>query len=205
MRSLRTRLTLTHTLVALLAVLLVGVLSTVLINNFFKRYARDQTQVQTQEVATRIGQFYDAQGAGRSLAVLLSARRTTLGSDNPLPTRQFIMADPQGIVLFDPQARLEGKALPAPLRERAEPIVSASGTQVGFVTTRADRSPLGVALERNFLWRVYLSVACSSVLACTLALLVGLLLARRLTIRLCVRSPPLRAVSPCVSATARFP
>src|SRR5262249_54758400 len=86
MRSLRARLTLTHGMVALLAVLLVGALSTVLINNFFQRFARAQ---QVQDVAHQLGDLYDLRGGDLDIMMLLR-RRPRL-----LLTPELLFADPQ--------------------------------------------------------------------------------------------------------------
>lgn len=170
MKSLRTRLTFTHTLVALLALLLVGVLSTILIRAGFQRVARQQ---EAQQIATRIATAYDARSGQIDIATILR-RRPGLA----LVGEFFLIANDQMVVIF-PVAQA-GNRLQANLMTRAEPITTESGHVLGYVAPRPDRVQQLGRIQLDFLTRVYLSVACSSVLGVLLALLIGRFIAGRL-------------------------
>ena len=60
--SLRTRLTLSYVLVALLCVLMVSVLANGVLESSFRRYVRDSQSRQVQQVVTQVGAQHAAGG-----------------------------------------------------------------------------------------------------------------------------------------------
>jgi signal transduction histidine kinase len=182
MKSLRARLTLTHTLVALIAVAIVAVLATALIRLSFDRQ-RAQLDVQQFQntadlFAERLGAFYEQRGGWGGIEVFF--RRQLIQSPQNSPIRRLHMQlfDAQGLLLFD--TATPGMRRPAPrIPNGVESPIVVAGQAVGQVVVDA---PSGVnPAERTFLFGVYLSVATGSVLAGIVALAVGLVITRRVT------------------------
>jgi signal transduction histidine kinase len=181
MKSLRARLTLTHTLVALIAVAIVAVLATALIRLSFDR---QRAQLNTQQyqntadlMAERLGSLYEEHGSWNGVDVFF--RRQMLRPQNsPLRRLHIQLFDEQDQLLFDtttPGMRRQAPKIP----NGVESPVVAAGQTVGRVLVEA---PTGVnPAERTFLFGVYLSVATGSVLAGIVALAVGLVITRRVT------------------------
>jgi signal transduction histidine kinase len=182
MKTLRSRLTFTHTLVALIAVAIVAALATALIRLSFDRQ-RAQLNVQQFQnaadlVAERLGALYEQRSSWAGVEIFF--RRQLLQSPPSSPIRRLHtqLFDAQGRLLFD--TATPGMRRPAPrIPNGVESPVVVAGQTVGLVLVEA---PSGVnPAERTFLFGVYLSVATGSVLAGIVALAVGLVITRRVT------------------------
>ncbi|MFL5804139.1 MAG: sensor histidine kinase, partial [Roseiflexaceae bacterium] len=182
MKSLRSRLTLTHTLVALIAVAIVAVLATALIRLSFDRQ-RAQLNVQQFQnaadlLAERLGVLYEQRGGWGGVENFFRRQMTQSPQNSPIRRLHMQLFDAQGRLLFD--TATPGMRRPAPsIPNGVESPVVVAGQAVGRVVVEA---PSGVnPAERMFLLGVYLSVATGSVLAVIVALAVGLVITRRVT------------------------
>jgi signal transduction histidine kinase len=181
MKSLRSRLTMTHTLVALIAVAIVATLATALIRLAFDR---QRAQLNTQQyqntadlMAERLSSLYEERGGWDGVDVFFR-RQMARPQNSPLRRLHMQLFDAQNQLLFDtttPAMRRPASTIAGGV----ESPVIAAGQTVGRVLIE---TPNAVnPAERTFLFGVYLSVATGSVLAGVVALAVGLVITRRVT------------------------
>lgn len=176
MKTLRTRLTLTHTLVALLAVLLMSLLASLLIVRAYAQLERQQALMMGQRAAQMLEPYYHHHRGWGNIAEELDRRFR----DRPtIEERRFVLADQDGVVVYDSEHRLEGETLPEPLRRIGVPVREGN-RNVGVVVVPIGgnyRSEEGTAFVRSILFIVVVG----SVVACGVALLVALVMARQVT------------------------
>lgn len=175
--SLKRRLTLSHALVGLLAVLIVAVLTTVLVQ---RNFARLRTDAAIERAADRLGDFYAANGGWQGVERVF--RRQLLGIDTLGPARRprVQLLDASGQFVYDSQ-RPRGQAADSAIQGIRLPVTS-DGVQVGtLIYAPGQIEQAQSATEQDFLRRLYLSVAGGSVLAILSALVVSLLITRQLT------------------------
>src|SRR5262249_35733388 len=154
--------TLTHTLVALIAVAIVAALATALIRLSFDR---QRAQLNTQQyqntadlVAERLGSLYEERGSWNGIDVFF--RRQMAGPLlSPLRRLHTQLFDAQGRLLFDTATPGMRRTAPRIPNGVESPVVVA-GQTVGQVLVEAP-SVVNPA-ERMFLLGVYLSVATGS-------------------------------------------
>ncbi|GAB4448258.1 MAG: ATP-binding protein [Chloroflexi bacterium OHK40] len=179
MPSLSRRLTITHTLVALLAVLLVAALAGGLILRAYRQSVEAEALRQARAVATRLsGPLAQAYLSNRGWdAVALTVGRR-LGRTEA-PDGRLVISDAAGQVVFDSAGQLEGRPATVAVRAAAVPVM-ARGSVVGSVAVLP--SPvLRAAAERGFVRSLAGIVVVGSLVAVGAALLVALVVARRLT------------------------
>ncbi|HEY1015737.1 MAG TPA: hypothetical protein VGE07_23715, partial [Herpetosiphonaceae bacterium] len=178
--SLRARLILTHTLIALLAIILVAVIVNRVVSQRFDQLALAQARILAEALAEPLAACHERhQGWPRDLRRCLvedELGRTLLPLRRP-NSQRILVADPEGRLLFDSKQDLAaGQALPAAERRRAVPITVA-GQPVGSVVAVPAAGTYGRE-EDAFLGAVRRSVILTSVVAGLLALLIGTLLAQ---------------------------
>jgi signal transduction histidine kinase len=183
MRSLRSRLTFTHTLVALGAVLIVALLVTVLIRLVFERQRalinEQQDQISADGFAERLGEMYEQRGSWVGIEVQLRQLFLRAPAGSPVRRAHFQLFDAAGQLLFDsafPGGRRQGP----PIAGGVESQVATHGQVVGRLLTEVPRGAL-TAAERAFLLGVYVSIGIGSGLAGLVALIVGSLITGRVT------------------------
>ncbi len=181
MHTLRSRLTLTHTLIALIAVMTVTALATILIQRGFDRLASERGRNQARDIAQALGDYYDANG---NLADAPAVIQQHILDQGGAPPRRIVLANPNWRVIFDTREgvlSLRGRILLPFLREQATPVRAADGRIIAYVLAPVSDTQDLSQYERDFLARVYLSMIAGSLLAGTVALVVGVLIATRLT------------------------
>jgi signal transduction histidine kinase len=179
MRTLRQRLTLTHTLVALLAVLLMALLAGNFIIRAYRELNAQQTRAAVQRFVPFLARAYASnRGDWDTLTEQLHIR---LDESPQLENRRLLITDERGVVQFDSGNELEGQPLPRRWRPLREPIIiRPHAPPVGFVVVPLD-SDNQTAAGRAFLRSIIFIVTLGGIAATTAALLVALLVARRLT------------------------
>lgn len=181
MRTLRSRLTLTHTLIALIAVVAVTALATILIQRGFDRLAAERGRNQARDIAQALGDYYNTHGNLTDAPAVI--RQRILDQGGALP-RRIVLANPDWRVIFDTREgilSLRGRILLPFLREQATPVRAADGRIIAYVLAPVSDTQDLSQYERDFLARVYLSMILGSLLAGAVALVVGVLIATRLT------------------------
>jgi Tfp pilus assembly protein PilE len=93
MQSLRSRLTLTHTLAALVAVVIVAALTTVLVRRGFDRLAVEQGQRTAGGIAAALERYYAERGTLQGAPLELRRRIAESGGSAP---RRIIIVGPGG-------------------------------------------------------------------------------------------------------------
>jgi signal transduction histidine kinase len=183
MRSLRSRLTFTHALVALVAVLIVALLVTVLIRLMFERQRgqinQQQIQLSADAMAERLGELYAQRGSWAGVEIRLRQQYVQAPPGSPLRRMHFQLFDSRGQLIFDsafPGGRRQGP----PIADGVDSQVVAGDQTVGKLVFEVPRGAL-TAAERAFLFGVYLSIAVGSALAGLVALAVGSLITRHVT------------------------
>jgi signal transduction histidine kinase len=181
MKSLRTRLAFTHTLVAIIAVVIVAVLATALIRAAFNRYA---PQVTANNLADLLSDRYQEWGGWDGVDTQLSKLRLEARFDQTplgqlIRNRRVQILDDREQVIFDSAGPAQRRLAPQIPGGADSPIVVDRRT-VGTVIVSRDRALLNQQ-ERSFLGVVYLSVIGGSVLAGVVALVVGLVITGRMT------------------------
>jgi two-component system sensor histidine kinase BaeS len=177
MRSLYRRMTVTHTLVALLAVLLVALLAGGLILRAYRDVSAGQAARQSRAVAERLS---------RPLAQIFITNRGWAGAAarvGPWIERdeldgRLVLSDTAGRVLYDSAGELEGRPVPARMRPLGVPIV-ARGSAVGYVAVVPGEEARAAA-DRAFVRALAGIVVAGSLAAVGMALLVAVFVARRL-------------------------
>lgn len=189
-RSLHRRLTVTHTLVALLAVILVALLASGLIVQAYRVLAEQQARNVSQRLADQLGPYY---ARSRSWDNIERDFRQRLEDSPVLSDRRVILADTQNIVVFDSADRLEGQLLPQRLLRQAS-SVRFLNRPVGMVVI-----PYGSDGQNNvelgFIRSIIGITIVGSLVAGGVALLVALLVSRQLT-------KPLRSLTDAVRRLA---
>jgi len=178
MRSLYRRMTVTHTLVALLAVLLVAALASGLILRAYRQAVNAESSRQARVLAQRLSgplaQIYIANRSWDGAATTIGRR---LAQQDLLDGR-LILADNRGRVIFDSVGELDGRIAPPALRLNAVPV-QARGRAVGFVVVvpgAEQRANLDQSFVRSLAWIVVVG----SLAAVAVALVVASFVARRL-------------------------
>lgn len=181
MKSLRSRLTFTHALVALVAVVIVAALATGLIRAAFNRFA---PQTDADALAAQLADRYEQWGGWDGVLQRIQRSRqnaqfnqTALG--RLLLNRRVQLLDAEGYVVFDSAGPVQRRLAPIIPGGSDSPVI-VGGQQVGMVVVSGQRALLNQA-ERSFLGVVYLSVIGGSGLAALTALVVGLVITGRVT------------------------
>jgi signal transduction histidine kinase len=186
MRSLRSRLTLTHALVAIVAVAIVAVLTTASIRFAFNQLTARRAQVEASDAADLLGAFYQRQQSWDGVEAILRRRQAQAGPNDPIRLRRLQLYDEQGALIFDSARPVVQRRQPKPLDGAQSPI-SIDGRTVGTVLIGGQSGEFTQA-ETEFLRLVRLSVILGSILAGIVALIVGLVITGRVT-------RPLRALT----------
>lgn len=177
MKSLRHRLTITHTIVALLAVVLMAVLAGRLIVGAYREQAVQQARITSQRLSTLLATYYTRNGGWGDVAQVFNTR---LADRQFFDQRRVILAGDDRRVLFDSAGFLPpGTPLPLRLRTQGAPVI-AGGRQVGYVVVPAG-SDDQTAAEREFVRSIIRIVVIGGAAGTIAALLVAWLMARRLT------------------------
>lgn len=186
MHSLRTKLTLSHALVVLLAVALVGLLSIWLISQGLQQLGRLHAQRDAEQIAVLLRAAIDPATPPADVLRAVAARIDDPNAPSLLHTAPFVLADAQRQIVLDRGGELEGVALPPALRRTASPL-RVGGRTVGYIALPVERRTLNL-VERSVVNRIYIGVVASSLLAGCVAVVLGLVISRRLT-------QPLRALA----------
>jgi signal transduction histidine kinase len=181
MKSLRYRLTLTHALIALVAVAIVAVLATVLIRAAFNRFG---PRADAETVAALLSDGYKRVGGWGGLERRMrQAIRDPLFDQSRLSRlvrgRRVQVFDEAGGLVFDSAGPAQRNIVPR-IRGGGASEVVVDGRVVGEVVVGGQRAALDPA-ERGFLALVYVSVGVGSLLAVVIALAVGLVITGRVT------------------------
>jgi signal transduction histidine kinase len=179
MKSLRSRLTLTHALVAFVAVAIVAVLVTAVIRYAFDQLTDRRIQVEASAAAEVIGAVYQRRQSWDGVQVALQRRLTQSGPNDPIKRRRMQVFDDQGGLVFDSARPVIQRLQRKPLNGVESPIV-VDGRTVGTVVMGGQIGEFTKA-ESDFLRLVRLSVVIGSVLAGGVALIVGLVITGRVT------------------------
>ncbi len=178
MRSLYRRLTMTHTLVALLAVLLVGLLASGLIMRSYVQISSEQNLNQARMLARRmsasLAQYYTTNRSWRGIEDQLNARMAELGET----ASRVVLADAKGRVIFDSDDELDGRMMLPRMRLSAVPVLAGT-REVGLVAVLPSTEQETLA-QRTFVRSLIWIVGGGSLLAVTGALGVAIIVARRL-------------------------
>lgn len=180
MNSLSRRLTFTHTSVALLAVLLMALLSGGLLARAYLDLSRQQARTIAQRISNAVGMTYQRNRGWVGIEPLLEQHFT-----ESLITRQVVIADLDGRVVYDNLGILPaGTPLPARLQATTIPISMRRppqrGTVIGYVSVPTGLFDVDVVERGLFenVIRIGLIGSCVSSLA---ALLIALLVVRQVT------------------------
>ncbi len=180
MNSLSRRLTFTHTSVALLAVLLMALLSGGLLARAYLDLARQQSRTTAQRISRVVGMTYQRNRGWVGIEPLLEQRFT-----EALITRRVVITDLEQRVVYDNLGILPaGTPLPAQLRDTTVPIMMRrpprGGAVIGYVSVPTGLFDVDVAERGLFenVIRIGIIGSCASSLA---ALFIALLVVRRVT------------------------
>jgi signal transduction histidine kinase len=174
--SLRRRLTVTHTLVAIFAVLLMAILASGLIARAFNDFSIRQARLISQNLAGPLGNYYVRTGSWEHLNERLLPRSgPALG---PL-LRRMVITDPNWRVVYDSNSQNLGATIPLRMRPQAARIQTPQGL-VGYVLVPQPTSNLDDE-ETRFFRSVFFIVLVGIFTAGGGALLIALLVARHMT------------------------
>jgi len=182
MKTLRQRLVLTHTLVALLAVLLVALLASGLILRAYRELIRQQNRNIQNRLSMALIDYYRQ---NRGWADVDQVLAEGLAERTLLEARRVVLADRRGQVRFDSAGILEGRQLPLRLRNLGMPLHALprppDGARppppVGYLAVLPDLGGESDAFTRSIMRMVLLG----SGIAGGVAFIVALLITRRVT------------------------
>lgn len=179
MRSIRSRLTLTHALVAWVGVILVAVLVIAVIRVAFDRLTDRRIQAEAGAAADLIATIYQRRQSWDGAEALLRRRLAQSGPNDPIKRRRMQVFDAQGGLVFD-SAQPVVRRLQAKPRNAVEIPVLVDGRTVGSVVMGGQIGEFTQA-ETDFLRLVRWSAILGSGLAGLIALAVGRVIAGRVT------------------------
>lgn len=165
MKTLRKRLALTHTLVAVLAVLVAALLASPLI-------IRAYVILESRRASALLTTYYEQHREWDAIA-------QHLDNEPLLEGRRLLLADTNHLVLFDNAHQLEGQTLPMFILLQGVHI-RVNGQTVGYVAMPAFAGS-GIEQERIFLRQITFIIVTGSLIASNVALLVALFIAKHLT------------------------
>jgi signal transduction histidine kinase len=176
MNSLYQRLTLTHTLVALLAVILVALFAGILIGRSYAALAAQRAQVTAQTVRTVVVPLYENTNGDWDQIARRFQRLIDTAPENA--DRRILLADENWQIQLDSLGQFRREVVPLRFRQQAVPI-DVRGMRVGYVIV-----PIGgegrTPAERQFIRSITFIIIFGSIIAGTVALVTALLMARRL-------------------------
>ena len=185
--SLRTRLLVSHTIVAVVAIVIVAVVASLAVNRYFRNLAQVQAHRDAQPFVQPLEQCYRIFDGWPTSPGACMIREGRAGRLEPPMNRRLLVANTQGTIIFDTHLnRGVGHALPPEARAWALPL-RVDGAEIGFVVARPNTGVLGEA-EDQFILLVRRSMIIASVGGVLLALVSGFILATSLT-------RPLRALT----------
>ncbi len=176
MTTLHRRLTLTHALVALLAVVIVALLASILIVQAFWRVEHERSRMLSQRVSDSLAAYYRHNHGWGTIDQELAAR-----FDNaPFQANQrFVLTDEAWQVIYDSAHQFDQQTLPRPLRSFSVPVHARSGP-VGYVLVMPGGDEQEQA-RNGFVRSITFIVLAGSLLAGSVAVLVAFGVARWMT------------------------
>jgi signal transduction histidine kinase len=179
MKTLRGRLTRTHALVALVAIIIVAALTTVLVRRGVEQLTIGRAGDNAEVLADRLTDFYEDRQSWDGVQVFLRRRLFRAVGEQSRQDRRMQLVDDRGVVLFDSSRPVLGPGAVQPINGAKSPV-EIDGRTVGTVIVGVRVNEWNAA-ERTFLMQLYISVIGGSLLAGVIALVVGSLITRQLT------------------------
>ncbi|HNP72665.1 MAG TPA: ATP-binding protein [Kouleothrix sp.] len=178
-KSLRSRLTFTHALVAFVAVIIVAVLIGAVTRLAFNRLTDRRIQNEADAAAELIAAIYQRRDSWDGAEVVLRRRLAQAGPNDLIKRRRLQVFDAAGDMVFDNAGPVLQRRQPKP-RNGLESPIEVDGQTVGTVVMGGQIGEFTQA-EADFLRLVRWSTVIGCVLAGLLALMVGRVIAGRLT------------------------
>ena len=186
MHSLWVKLLAGFALVTLVAVGVVALAANVATTRYFDRYLQWGGEIRARQVALLVVEYYARQGSWQGIERLLAGplgpvivRRSS--QQFPLLMRdRVVLANAEGVVIFDSLGRDEGRRLSDQFLASGMPIL-VDGQRVGTVLVAHRERGLADSLEQRFLAAVNRWLLAAGLLAGGLALILGLYLAWQIT------------------------
>jgi two-component system OmpR family sensor kinase len=181
MNKLWIRLTLAFILVTLVGVSTVALLANRSASSQFRRYLARRGTLDWGNLTDDLAAYYEQQGSWDGVEVVFEDNRRAQGRGQMHQGGQStLLADGQGLVVYDSQGRHAGETLGRSELELAVPVQS-GGQTVGFLLAVSPGwGQLGTQ-EQSFLDQVNRVLLLAGVLAVALSILLGLGLSRGLT------------------------
>lgn len=179
MRSLRSRLTFTHALVAFVGVIIVAVLVIAVLRVAFNQLTERRMQSEADAAADVVSVIYQRRQGWPGVAQALQRRLAQSGPNDLVRRRRMLVYDAQGTLIFDNGSTVLQRRQPQPRDGTASQIVVDNQT-VGTVLIGGQLGDLTQA-ETDFLRMVRWSVVVGSALAVLIALIVGRVITSRVT------------------------
>lgn len=202
--SIRTRLVLGTTAVALAAVMVLAAVLGQATSAVFERYVGAQQAARGQELANLLGDYYATTGGWQGVESLLrrggpgrglgrgqgmSSPGTLGGKTGPGgspgpgrgPMERLVIADAGGVVVGDSQDRWTGQPLADPSVLASGYPITYQGRRVGTLLLIAQPAPGWITLEQQFTLSVRRAAVVGAGAAALLAIGLGLYLSGRLT------------------------
>lgn len=179
MRSLRSRLTFTHALVAFVGVVIVAVLVTMVLRLAFNRLTDRRIQAEADAAADVIAAVYQRRQSWDGVAQVLQRRVAQNRPNDLLRRRRLLVYDAAGNLIFDNNGAAQAPRAGQPRTGLESPII-VDGRTVGSVVMGGQVGEFTQA-ETEFLRMVRWSLIAGSALAVLIALIVGRVITGRVT------------------------
>lgn len=180
MNKLWVRLTLAFVLVTLVGVSTVALLANHSASSQFRRYLARRGTLDWGDLADDLATYYERQGSWGGVEVVLEDSRKAQGRGQMRQGGQStLLADEQGLVVYDSQGRYAGETINRSEQELAVPV-QAGGQTVGFLLAIPPGWDQLQPQEQSFLDQINRALLLAGVLAGALSILLGLGLSRGL-------------------------
>ncbi len=180
MRTLQQRLMLTCTLIAIFTVLVGVLLSSGLLIRSYIRMARQSAWSMQRLALNQLARYYQQHGRWDGIESHLVVASERIAAQPFLPQQRVVLADTDRHIIFDSLGRLEGTPMPQRFASIASPIY-VNGQTVGYLVTPYGLGLVDIFSENAFLVSILRMLVVGSLISGSIALLVGLLIARHLT------------------------
>jgi len=180
MNKLWVRLTLAFVLVTLVGVSTVALLANHSASSQFRRYLARRGTLDWGDLADDLATYYERQGSWGGVEVVFEDSRKAQGRGQMRQGGQStLLADEQGLVVYDSQGRYAGETINRSEQELAVPV-QAGGQTVGFLLAIPPGWDQLQPQEQSFLDQINRALLLAGVLAGALSILLGLGLSRGL-------------------------
>ncbi|MFN8421056.1 MAG: HAMP domain-containing sensor histidine kinase [Anaerolineae bacterium] len=196
------RLTLPLVLIPVLTVLVVALMTETGVSGGFRQYLMRRDALLQSSWLDQLTAYYQQAGTWSGVASVFSSLEAVstedrghgamngggmgmgLGAAMGMRQPTILLADANGLIIYDQHHQHEDQWLDADERASALPVALADGSVVGYLTVTSAGSLSITPAEQDFLARLQQTLIIAALVASAIGIAVGLLISRRITVPL---------------------